>query len=70
MSHAHHAALEFRLPPEAWGVRWTQLLDTYESGDEMSEERLGKKLKAGAAVQVHAWSLVLLRRMGPPGGRP
>ena len=32
MFNAHHEALEFRLPPEAWGTRWTQVLDTFESG--------------------------------------
>ena len=52
------------MPPEAWGRRWTQVLDTFESGDEMSEERLGRELSAGAALQVQAWSLVLLAADG------
>ena len=69
MFNAHHAAVEFRLPPEAWGRRWTKVLDTFERADEMSEERLGRELSAGAALQVQAWSLLLWRRMGSPGGR-
>ena len=69
MFNAHHEPLEFRLPPKAWGARWTQVLDTYESADEMSEERSGREIRAGAAVQVRAWSLVMLRRVAPPGGR-
>ena len=69
MFNAHHAALEFRLPPKAWGERWTQVLDTFENVDEMSEERLGKQVRAGGAVQVQAWSLVLLRRIAPPAAR-
>ena len=69
MFNAHHAPLEFRLPPRAWGERWTQVLDTFESTDEMSEERLGRQVRAGGAVQVQAWSLVLLRRIAPPVAR-
>ena len=69
MFNAHHAALEFRLPPKAWGEKWTRVLDTFESADEMSEERLGRQLRAGGAVQVQAWSLVLLRRIAPLAAR-
>jgi glycogen operon protein len=65
MFNAHHEPLEFKLPPKAWGERWTQVLDTHESADEMSEERLGRELAAGDAVTVGSWSLVLLRRIGP-----
>jgi isoamylase len=69
MFNAHQEALQFRVPPRAWGAQWTQVLDTYESADEMSEERLGRKVSAGGAVQVRAWSLVLLRRIGRPAAR-
>ena len=61
--NAHHEGLDFRLPPKAWGERWTKVLDTFESIDEMSEERIGRRLRAGALVRVHAWSFVLLRRL-------
>ncbi len=70
MFNANHAAVDFKLPPQAWGKRWTLVLDTFESGDEMSEERLGRELNAGDVVPVQAWSLVILRRTGLPAGRP
>jgi isoamylase len=63
MFNAHHEPLEFRLPPKAWGERWTKVLDTNEPVDEMSEERLGRRIKAGGAVAIGSWSLVLLRRI-------
>ena len=70
MFNANHAAVDFKLPPGAWGKRWTLVLDTFESGDEMSEERLGRELNAGDVVPVQAWSLVILRRTALPAGRP
>jgi isoamylase len=63
MFNTHHEPLDFTLPPRAWGERWTEVLDTHESVDEMSEERLGRELRAGDLVRVEAWSLVLLRRI-------
>jgi isoamylase len=63
MLNSHHERLDFRLPPAEWGARWTQVLDTHLSVDEMSEERLGLELNAGDVVPVEAWSLVLLRRL-------
>jgi glycogen operon protein len=66
MFNAHHEAVEFRLPAAAWGERWTEVLDTQEHVDEMSEERLGCELNAGEALHVGAWSVVLLRRTRPP----
>jgi glycogen operon protein len=70
MFNAHHEALEFKLPPEQWGPRWTQVLDTHESADEMSEERLGREFSAGDVVTVESWSMVLLRRTHVPLGQP
>jgi isoamylase len=69
MFNAHHEALDFKLPPKAFGARWTQVLDTFESADELSEERLGREVNAGGRVRVHAWSLVLLRRLPQPAAR-
>ena len=63
MFNAHHEALDFRLPPKAWGAAWTQVLDTNDVIDEMSEERLGRSYKSGAALSVQSWSLRLLRRL-------
>ena len=47
MFNAHHESLDFKLPPKALGARWTQVLDTFESADELSEERLGREVNAG-----------------------
>ncbi len=63
MFNAHHEAMPFRLPSPEWGRKWTVVLDTKETGDELSEERLGREFKAGDSVDVIAWSLVLLRRL-------
>jgi isoamylase len=63
MFNAHHEAMPFRLPAIEWGRKWTVVLDTKETGDELSEERLGREFQAGASVDVIAWSLVLLRRL-------
>jgi len=63
MLNAHHEALDFHLPARAWGEHWTEVLDTFESGDEMSEERLGRELVAESVLKVEAWSVVLLRRL-------
>ena len=63
MFNAHHEPLEFTLPAKEWGERWTKVLDTSESGDELSEERLGREFTAGSSVQIESWSLVLLRNL-------
>jgi isoamylase len=63
MFNAHHEALDFKLPPKAWGTAWTQVLDTNDIIDEMSEERLGRSFKAGAIVAIQPWSLRILRRL-------
>jgi glycogen operon protein len=63
MFNAHHEPLTFRLPADDWGLRWTRVLDTNDTGDEMSEERLGREYEAGGTLSVVAWSLVLLRRL-------
>jgi isoamylase len=64
MLNVHHEPMEFKLPPKRYGERWTQVLDTHEPADEMSEERLGRRLRAGSAVKIEAGSMVLLRRIG------
>ena len=63
MFNAYHEALGFTLPSRDWAERWTEVLDTFLVDDEMSEERLGRELVAGGTVEVHPWSLVLLRRL-------
>jgi isoamylase len=63
MFNASHHALKFKMPPAAWGEHWTQVLDTGENADEMSEERLGREVSAGEFVDIEAWALVLWRRL-------
>jgi glycogen operon protein len=63
MFNAQHEPVDFRLPPPEWGRRWTKVLDTYESLDELSEERLGREFDAEGVGRVEPWSLVLLRKL-------
>jgi len=57
--NAHHNPLGFILPPEYWGRRWRQVLDTY---DPISR-RGGKIYRAGQALRVEGRSLMLMRRL-------
>jgi isoamylase len=58
--NAHPEGLEFRLPPEAWGRRWSVELDTNEplgTGEPHVHD-------AGAVVPLGGRSLVILQRQG------
>ncbi len=57
--NARHEPLAFRLPPAAWGRRWTKLLDT---GQPVPEEE-GHGLEAGSEVEVGSRSALVLRRL-------
>jgi len=63
MFNAHHEPLEFTLPEGKWGSRWTQLLNTHEPGELLSEDKPGPELLAGGSLTVQAWSTILLRRI-------
>jgi len=63
MFNAHHEPLTFTLPEAKWGTRWTQLLNTHEQGELLSEDKLGPELLAGGELTVQAWSTILLRRI-------
>jgi glycogen operon protein len=63
MFNAHHEAVIFKLPEVKWGRRWTEVLNTYESAELLSEERLGREFWAAGGLTVAAWSTVLLRRV-------
>jgi isoamylase len=65
MFNAHKEPVEFVLPEAKWGERWTVILDTNEQTDHLDEEAEGSPRNAGERVTVHAWSLVLLRRLAP-----
>ena len=55
--------MDFTLPDGVWGRRWSEMLKTNETADQMSEEALGVELESGNVVRIEAWSLVLLRRL-------
>jgi glycogen operon protein len=63
MFNANHETVEFRLPDEQWGRRWTEVLRTNECADQMSEDVAGHEYPASGSVRLEASSLVLLRRM-------
>ena len=63
MFNAHNEPVDFTLPDGVWGRRWSEMLKTNETADQMSEEALGVELESGNVVRIEAWSLVLLRRV-------
>ena len=65
MFNAQHDPIEFVLPEAKWGERWTVILDTDEGSDHLDEEEEGPTLASGDRRKVNAWSMVLLRRLGP-----
>jgi isoamylase len=65
MFNAHHETVEFTVPESKWGELWAVVLNTAEETHDISEELLGPQLEAGGLTQVHAWSLVLLKRIAP-----
>jgi glycogen operon protein len=66
MFNAHDEALEFVLPEGKWGLRWELILDTNEAGDHLAGEDGGREVEAREKIGVQPWTLVLLRRLGPP----
>jgi glycogen operon protein len=63
MFNAHHEAIDFRLPSKEWAEHWTEVLDTSNSSDQLSEERPGRTHRARRIVRVQRLSLKLLRRL-------
>jgi isoamylase len=63
MFNAHHEPLAFTMPEGKWGQRWTQVLNTYESSELLSDEKVGLEVAAGGTLKVQAWSTILLRRI-------
>src|SRR6185503_9678203 len=61
MFNSHHDQLEFTLPEQKWGERWSTVLNTGEDKDYLSEQEQGQAVGAGERVHVQPWSLVLLR---------
>jgi len=64
MFNAGADPLDFKIPMEKWGTRWTLMLNTYEDTDHMSEEDGGEEFGAGDEIEVPPWTLILLKRTG------
>jgi glycogen operon protein len=65
MFNAHHEPLDFTMPEQTWGERWSVVLNTAGDKDFIQEEEGGPAIEAGEIVNVQPWSLVLLRRTAP-----
>jgi glycogen operon protein len=63
MFNSHHEAVTFTLPEARWGDRWSEMLNTCETADQMSEDHVGHELDAGAEIVVQPLSAMLLRRL-------
>jgi isoamylase len=55
--NASHVPLEYKLPPEKYGTRWTKILDTSE---DLADEA-GETFGAGETITIEGWSVVLLQ---------
>ncbi len=64
MFNAGADPLEFVIPAEKWGTRWTLILNTYEDTDHMSEDDGGEEFNASEEIEVPPWTLILLKRTG------
>jgi len=58
--NAHYEAIRFRLPAGRWGERWAVAIDT---NDPVPDLRDQKELKAEEEIEVHAYSMMVLRRV-------
>jgi isoamylase len=65
MFNTQHEPLEFALPDDKWGERWTVLLDTSKDKDRLLEQDEGEEIGAGGRTRLEAFSLVLLRTVQP-----
>jgi len=65
MFNTHHDSLEFTLPDDKWGERWTMLLDTAREKDRLLELEEGEEVGAGDRIRLESFSLVLLRAVTP-----
>jgi len=61
MFNTHHEPVEFTLPEDKWGARWTVLLDTAKEKDRLPEQDEGEEVGAGGRIRLEPFSLGLLR---------
>ena len=59
--NAHYEAMPFKLPTGPWGKRWEPVIDTNKPIPDL---RGHDALHAGDEVEVEAYSMMVLRRMG------
>ncbi len=58
--NAHYEAIRFTLPTCLWGERWQKVIDTNEPVPDL---RQPKEWHAGESIEVHAYSMAVLRRV-------
>jgi glycogen operon protein len=58
--NAHYETMTFTLPQCQWGERWERVIDTNEPVPDLREHR---EHAAGEPVEVHAYSLMVLRKV-------
>jgi isoamylase len=58
--NAHYETMTFTLPQCQWGERWERVIDTNEPVPDLREHR---EHAAGEPVPVHAYSLMVLRKV-------
>jgi glycogen operon protein len=59
--NAHHETMPFTLPTGHWGDRWIRVVDTNEPVPDLRDQ---KEFRAGEKLDVQAYSMVVLRRVG------
>jgi glycogen operon protein len=63
MFNAGPDALEFTLPEEKWGTRWSMILNTFDAEDHLQDESGGPEYGVADKIPVPAWTLILLKRI-------
>src|SRR5690606_10275754 len=53
--NAHHQPLDYKLPPEDYGTKWEEVLDS-----SFSDKKESRSFKAGDTVQINGRSIVVL----------
>ena len=63
--NAHHEPLQFTVPPEQFGKKWIQVLDSAsENPPEVRRSRRAQAFAPGAKVEVQPRSVQVLRCVG------
>ena len=66
--NAHHEPLQFTVPPEQFGKRWIQVVDTStDNPPELRKSRRAQSLPPGAKIEVQGRSVQVLRSPSQAG---